>query len=421
MRRRVALVAAAMLISSMEVRAQRATAEPPTSASLPGPGLFPEPKPIAKAIRLFDERTAERPARGLPRNGFYVDLGDMITGSGFLAAGPGYRHRVFGNRALFETSAVVSTRLYSTAQARLEAPRAGHDRLTFGAQAFYQDAVRVNYFGLGNGSAFDDRSGYRLQTSDLSAYAVFGGPRLAVTTRVGWLSPVNISTMAGIRPDYPDTVRVLTDVTAPGLAAPASYLHADISVGADTRDHPKHATTGGLYQAAWSIYSARSGGRHSFHRLDAEAVHFVPVVSENWVLALRGWTVLSHTADGHTVPFYLMPNLGGRNLRGYRDYRFHDRNMQAYSIESRWALFDHVDTALFVDLGNVAPTPGGLFSQPLKRSYGAGIRLHNNRSTIARFDIARGVEGWHFIFKLNDPFRRSSQVAGRPPIIPFVP
>jgi outer membrane protein assembly factor BamA len=116
-----------------------------------------------------------------------------------------------------------------------------------------------------------------------------------------------------------------------------------------------------------------------------------------------------------------MPNLGGRNLRGYRDYRFHDRNMQAYSIESRWALFDHVDTALFVDLGNVAPTPGGLFSQPLKRSYGAGIRLHNNRSTIARFDIARGVEGWHFIFKLNDPFRRSSQVAGRPPIIPFVP
>lgn len=300
-------------------------------------------------------------------------------------------------------------------------PRAGHDRVTLGAQALYQDAVPVNYFGPGSDSAFDDRSGYRLQTNDLLVYAVFGGPQLALSARVGWLSPVNLSAMAGTRPEYPDTVHVFTDVTAPGLSKPGSFLHADISVGADTRDHAKHATTGGFYQTTWSIYSDRSGGANSFQRVDAEAVHFIPLASANWVLALRGWTVLSNTGEGDSAPFYLMPNLGGRNLRGYHDYRFHDRNMQAYSIESRWALFDHVDTALFVDLGNVAATPRGLFSESLKHSYGAGIRLHNNRATIGRFDIARSVEGWRFIFKMNDPFQRSSQSAGRPPVVPFVP
>ena len=133
----------------------------------------------------------------------------------------------------------------------------------------------------------------------------------------------------------------------PGIAAPAAARFT----------RPEGDGDGGsFYQATWSIYSDR-GGRHSLHSFDAEATRYIPLASANWVLALRGWTVLSHVAAGKEVPFYLMPNVGGRNGRGYRDYRFHDRNMQSYSVESRWAIFDHVDAALFVDLGNVAASP----------------------------------------------------------------
>jgi outer membrane protein assembly factor BamA len=139
------------------------------------------------------------------------------------------------------------------------------------------------------------------------------------------------------------------------------------------------------------------------------------------VIALRGQASLSVVPDGQEMPFYLMPNLGGRNLRGYSDFRFHDRNLQAYSIESRLALFDHVDTAVFADFGNVAHDASQLRLSDLKRSYGAGIRIHNNKTTMVRFDVAHSIEGWHFIFKLNDPFGRVSQVAGRPPVIPFIP
>jgi hypothetical protein len=57
---------------------------------------------------LFDERVSAR----TERDGFYLDLGNMITGAGFITAGPGYRHHLFGGRAMFGTSAVVSVRLY---------------------------------------------------------------------------------------------------------------------------------------------------------------------------------------------------------------------------------------------------------------------------------------------------------------------
>ena len=77
-------------------------------------------------------------------------------------------------------------------------------------------------------------------------------------------------------------------------------------------------------------------------------VQFVPLFTTKWVLALHGWEVFSDTSAGSLVPFYLMPSLGGKNtLRGYADYRFHDRDMQVFNAESRWALWANLDVAAF--------------------------------------------------------------------------
>jgi len=36
----------------------------------------------------------------------------------------------------------------------------------------------------------------------------------------------------------------------------------------------------------------------------------------------------SDASSGNTVPFYMLPSLGGKDtLRGYEDYRFHDSNL----------------------------------------------------------------------------------------------
>jgi outer membrane protein assembly factor BamA len=153
-----------------------------------------------------------------------------------------------------------------------------------------------------------------------------------------------------------------------------------------------------------------------------EGLQFIPVMQEKWVLALRAWEVFSDTSSGNQVPFYLMPSLGGGStLRSYNDFRFHDRNMVVLSAESRWALFTHVDVALFADAGRVASLASEVNFKPLKASYGAGVRLHTRTSTIGRLDVAHGAEGWRFVFTIKDAFRHSRLSGGRTTVIPFVP
>ena len=61
-------------------------------------GFIPEPRLIERGIALVSGLKDDE-ARG-ERDGFYADVGSMITGSGWLSIGPGYRYRIFGDRAL---------------------------------------------------------------------------------------------------------------------------------------------------------------------------------------------------------------------------------------------------------------------------------------------------------------------------------
>jgi outer membrane protein assembly factor BamA len=243
-----------------------------------------------------------------------------------------------------------------------------------------------------------------------------------VNGRFGWIDRPDLSTATGRNVTVPNTIDIFSEASAPGLRTQPSFLHGDVSIAADWRDHPGHPTSGGLYRAAAASYSDRDAGTYSFRRYEVEASQFVPLFTRKWVLAVHGWEVFSDTSNGDVVPFYLMPSLGGQNtLRGYYDYRFHDNNMQSFNAESRWALFTHVDAAAFVDAGKVGPRGGDLDFTHLKKSYGAGLRVHNATSTLARLDIGHSTEGWRVFFKMTDPFKRSTPASGRSAVIPFVP
>jgi len=380
-------------------------------------GLFAEPSFITKGVNLYDRR-ANRSRE--PNDGFYLELGNMITGAGFLSAGPGYRTHILNDNAIVSASGAVSVRLYRMAQGSIEFPHLAADHIRIGAQTLFRDALQVNFFGLGNDSLQGNRSGYRLQTNDVSTYAGVGAGGFLIQARVGWLQPVTVSSMVR-DPGYPDTVALFSPREVPGLGDQPTFLHGDLSVSVDTRDSVGHATVGGFYQATWSVFTDQTTGRNNFQRYEADATHYVPLGSDNWILALHGAAALTSTTTGHEVPFYLMPNLGGRNDRGFMDYRFYDRNMQAYSVESRWRVFSHLDAAAFIDAGSVASTIRQLKVSDLKPSYGVGIRLHNYKVTMARFDVAHSVEGWRIFFRMNEPFRRTTQSNGWRPAAPYVP
>jgi outer membrane protein assembly factor BamA len=373
--------------------------------------------------KLVNASDGAMDAAGNRSDGPYAEFGNMITGAGWISVGPGYRRHMLDGRALVDVSSAVSWKFYKAAQARFEFPHLAQDRLSVGAQASYQDLLQVNYFGLGNESLKSDRSGYRLNNTDVLGYAtVRATPWFSVSGRFGWIHQPNLSTMTGRSVTYPNTVDQFSEASAPGIGTQPSFLHGDVSVAADWRDHPGHPTSGGLYRAAAASYSDRDAGANSFRRYEVEASQFVPLFTQKWILALHGWEVFSNTSNGDVVPFYLLPSLGGQNtLRGYYDYRFHDTHMQVVNAESRFALFAHVDAAAFIDAGKVASRAGDLDFKHLKRSYGAGLRVHNATSTLARLDIGHSTEGWRVFFKLTDPFKRSTPASGRSAVVPFVP
>ena len=110
------------------------------------------------------------------------------------------------------------------------------------------------------------------------------------------------------------------------------------------------------------------------------------------VLAMHGWLVASDTAADAWVPFYLQPSLGGHNtLRGYSDYRFHDRNLLVVNRRDAHRALHPLDAAVFADAGNVAARVADLNLD--KRSYGVGCdctranpRSHASISRTARRD-----------------------------------
>jgi hypothetical protein len=380
----------------------------------PSQGLTNEPGGVERAVVFMDRRQGN----GEFTNGFYVDMFNMIPGAGWISAGPGYRHWYARDRVFVNASAAVSWRAYKTAQAMLEFPKLARSRLTVGSQIRLQDFTQVSFFGEGTDSLQSDRSEYRLKSRDLVAYTTFRPVEWAgIGAAIGLLTPSVLPRAGWFERDRPDTRSVFpSDVV---FARPESrFVHSEASVTADTRDFPGHPTRGGLYRAAAANYADRDGV-FSFRRYEAEAAQFVPLADSRVVVALRGWIASSDTGEGQVVPFYLQPGLGGHNtLRGYADYRFHDRNLIVFNAEGRIALMAHVDAAMFFDAGNVAARVGDLNLD--KRSYGGGFRIHTRSRTFGRLDIARGGEGWRFVIRLTDPLDLS-RLSRRTAAVPFVP
>lgn len=372
---------------AQEVRPlERITARPPTEEPQ---GVLREPGPITRLAIFFDRRLGN----GELIDGPYFGTGGLVPGAGWLSASAGYRKWLAGDSVFADGSVAVSWRGYKAAQARLEMPSLGRGRFSVGTQMRLQDFPELAYYGEGPATLTSDRSEYRLKSFNIAGYATYRPVRwLGIGGSAGWLNP---SIEARSEP---------------------SFLHSEASIVADTRDFAGHPTSGGLYRIAAGRFADRHAGDFSFNRYEAEAAQFLPLAGSRIVIALHGWMVGSDA--GSRVPFYLQPSLGGANsLRGYADYRFHDRNMLLMNVETRVALMTHLDAAVFMDAGNVAGRTQDL--DLAKRSYGAGLRLHSRRQTFLRVDAAHSDEGWRLLFRLDDPLNLA-RLARRTVSAPFV-
>lgn len=189
----------------------------------------------------------------------------------------------------------------------------------------------------------------------------------------------------------------------------------------DTRDFEPDPTKGAYFEIANEYSGKYIGSQFDFDKLLIQGRYFQKLpVGPRTVLAGR---IGIGNVFGKNAPFFEYQDqwspegsinaMGGKaSLRGYRANRFLARSMWFSNIELRtrlaetsfWKQHFSFTLAPFFDMGTVRDRWQELNFKDVKYSYGAGLRVGWNQSTILYFDYGRSKEDGLFFFGIGQAF-----------------
>jgi hypothetical protein len=326
-------------------------------------------------------------------DGAYPWFGSVFGGSG-MGLGAGFLKRL-EHGSYFNAQAGISINGSTLLRGEIASPHMWRGRLQAEASGQWLEANDVGFYGLGQDSSQLTRQGIEYSPKDVAGNVTFKPVRFVVMT--GGYSFLNFHTSS-------DTT-LFSAGDAPGLDEELSYHVTRASIAFDWRSAPGYTTRGGLYRASFERNHEAQDRPFSFTSQEYEITHQLPLVREQFVLAVRGLMTLSNTDANQQVPVMLSPYLGsGSTLRGFANRRFTDRNRALLSGEYRWRPSRYLDMALFLDAGQVAPNRRDFDIDEFDVAWGIGARFHGPSFTAFRIDVARGREGIRLVFAGSQPF-----------------
>jgi outer membrane protein assembly factor BamA len=375
------------------------------------------PDEVTRAERflrdLKERKFLERVTAGY--NGFRLKLGNMVTGGGF-AVGPEYfRGDLLDGNLSVRSSAQFSTRGYTKYEAETGIRRLFGQPLSLDFVGSHRNYGGIPYYGPGPDSSKTARTNYRLEDTSADAIAVL---RPARFTRVGGsIGGLWVNVGPGNDSRYASAETVFSPVIVPGLDHQTNHLRTSVFFQFDYRDNPNGPKSGGNYVVQYSWYDDRKLELYGFRRMDIDAQQYIPFLNKTHRIALRAKGTFTEGDGQQSAPFYLRPVLGGSDdLRGFRPFRFSDRNKVVYNAEYQWEIFAGLDGAAFFDAGKVMPRRGLLKFSDMETSAGFGLRFNVQNATFLRVDVGFSHEGFQVWFKFNDVFnsRRYGTTTGQP-------
>ena len=299
--------------------------------------------------------------------------------------------------------------------------RSASKRSQIAAFGVVRDMGRLDYFGIGPDTVLGDRAAFALRET-------------MIGTR-GWIRPLPAVRLGGSVAAYlPDLGRtnsrrirpietVFPEASVPGFGAEPAFgryrgfveLMHPVQDEPDMLDEPTRYR--GAYQIAFEAVRDYDSGRHNLHRFETEVQQRIPGFIPGQRLTLHGF--FASTNSGADVPFYLLYTLGGTGglktfrpdmlggdatratLRGFRNYRFRDRNLVLMQAEYRIPVHKYVHTTVFVDAGQVAPRTSELFSD-VRANTGFSVSVVRKAKTLGRMDVGfGGGEGVYFYWSFG--------------------
>jgi outer membrane protein assembly factor BamA len=374
-----------------------------------------EVSPMERRLRAFrDNNYLERATAGF--NGFRLKIGNMVTGGGFAIGPEYYREDLLRGHMTARASAQISTRAFQKYEAQTTFPRLANGKLYIEGFASHRSYRALQYYGNGPDRPRDFRAVYGLEDTSVDGILAAEPIRhIKVGTSLGYLW-TNVG--PGHDNRFTSAEQVFSPQVAPGIDFQTSFLRPGVFAQLDYRDHPTGmAKSGGNYVFNYSWFRDQNLQQYSFRRMDFELQQFIPFFNKTRVIALRAKSTLTETDNGQEVPFYLRPIVGGSDdLRGYRFFRFSDRNSFVMNAEYRWEIFSGLDGAVFADAGKVFPRRGMLNFRDLESTVGFGLRFNARNTAFIRIDVGFSQEGFQVWFKFNDVFlqRRFGTTTGQP-------
>jgi hypothetical protein len=310
-----------------------------------------------------------------------------------MAIGAGYLKRL-PYAASVNVLAGISVNSSVLLGARLVAPELWRGRIRVDADAKWTDAKDVSFYGFGPQSN-QVRLRYDYNPAELTGNVAYL-PVKRLAARGGY-SFLNIDSTS----DFPGLVAAVGH----GLGEGLRYNVTRAGLEYDWRASPGYSTRGGLYRATWERYHETNNFPYSFDLQEYEVSQAVPLVREQFVLAMRGLVTLTSATAGNDVPIMLSPFLGsGSTMRAFPTRRFTDRNRVLLTGEYRWRPSRYLDMAVFVDAGQVAPDAQQFRLSDFEANWGIGARFHGPTFTAFRVEVARGREGINLVFAGSQVF-----------------
>jgi hypothetical protein len=307
------------------------------------------------------------------------------------------------NRVELDTLAAYGTRGYSRVAVGVNLYRLGGAPLAVRASGQHYESPQQDFFGFGQDSAEDNRTNYLLKGTEAGAALRWTPARLLeVAGGVFYLTPYIGS---GTDTRFPSTEHLFDPSTIPGYQQQPDFVRSDASVALDWRDNPLHPHDGGRYGVQFSNYHDRDLDAFDFRKVAIDLQQYVPIPDRYRTIALHAAATFTDPGQGQEVPFYFQPTLGGAQaLRGFREFRFQDRNSVLLTAEYRWEAWWALDGAVFVDAGQVSARRQDFNFRDFDVSYGVGFRLHSNTAFVARLDLAFSREGFIPLLRFEHAF-----------------
>jgi outer membrane protein assembly factor BamA len=266
----------------------------------------------------------------------------------------------------------------------------------------YYEYPQEDFFGFGIDSTEDTRSNYLLKAVEAGGTVHWRPSQFAFSAGAAFWRP---ETASGEDTRFPSVEEVFDPAQVAGLGTETDFLKLDATAGYDWLDNPAFPKAGGRYTVSATRYDDRDLGQFDSHRIAVSLQQFVPLLNRYRRVALRAEGVFTDADTGQSVPFYLQPTLGGaRDLRGFREFRFRDRNAVLVGAEYQWEAWWALDVAFFAEAGTVAHKGRELTLNSMEGTYGVGFRFHSNGALVGRLDLAFSREGFIPLLRFDHVF-----------------